>query len=128
MVNGSSPCSGLLFDVMGGISQHRSHDAHVHGLPELTVALEGNELELHLESPAANIIGFEYMASTAEQSHIVEQAEATLKSAHKLFVFAGTRCDVKEVMVDVSAVENKGIGHHDDHDEDEHKHEHHNQH
>ena len=113
----------------GGDHQHRSHGAHVHGEAELTLVLEGNALEMSLESPAVNIVGFEHKAATAEQAHAVEEAEALLKSAQKLFTFSGTHCDVKEAQVDVSALENKELdhhGHHEDkhehHHEDEHKH------
>ena len=57
---------------------------------------------------------------SAEQNHVVEHAESTLRAAQRLFTFSGTRCNVKEIMVDVSAVENKDIDHHEH--EDEHKH------
>ena len=110
------------FASWSGDHKHRSHEAHVHGEAKLTLALEGNTLEISLESPAVNIVGFEHKASTAEQNHVVEQAEAVLKSTQQLFTFSGTRCDVKKIMVDVSSVENSGIDHHDHH-KDEHEHE-----
>ena len=94
--------------------EHRSHSAHVHGEAKLSLALEGNTLEINLESPSVNIVGFEHKASTPEQAHAVEEAEALLKSTQKLFIFSGTRCDVKEVKVDVSGLENEHLDHHED--------------
>jgi len=113
-------CSSI---VWAGDHQHQSHDAHVHGLAELTVALEGNQLELHLASPAANIVGFEHRAVTAEQSHAVQQAEALLNSAQQLFSFSGTRCDAQEIKVDMSALEKEDAHHHnhDGHHGDKHQ-------
>jgi hypothetical protein len=77
---------------------HSSHGAHVHGEATLTMALEGSDVEISLESPAANIIGFEYKASTEEEKRIEVQAARALKSA-TMFSFAGATCELEKVVV-----------------------------
>lgn len=102
------------------LKTQRQLGTHVHGLAELTVAQNGQQLELHLESPAANIVGFEHKASTHEQEHAIEKAKSILESPQKLFIFSGTRCDVINVDVNVSAL----LSHHEkSHHEDTHEHE-----
>ncbi|MGB1290473.1 MAG: ZrgA family zinc uptake protein, partial [Porticoccaceae bacterium] len=39
-----------------------SLDAHVHGLSQLTIAVEGETVELEFSSPAMNLVGFEHRA------------------------------------------------------------------
>lgn len=62
--------------------EHASLGAHEHGAAQLNVALEGQRLELALESPAMNLLGFEHAAvSTADQAaaaHAQQQLQAPL--------------------------------------------------
>ena len=44
-----------------------NHAAHIHGLATLTLAIENNVLEIQLESPAINLIGFEHQANSSEE-------------------------------------------------------------
>lgn len=90
---------------------HSSHGAHVHGEATLTMALEGSDVEISLESPAANIIGFEYKASTEEEKRIEAQAARALKSA-TMFSFAGATCELEKVVVVLPGAEHEG---HDEH-------------
>jgi len=98
-------------------SDHSEHvhqqGAHQHGLAELTLALEGDKIDVGLESPAANIVGFEHVASTPEQRGLVDKARAMLESPSKLFSFLGTHCELEALEVDVSAVL--------DHEDEEHE-------
>ena len=51
--------------------EHASLDAHEHGSASLNIALEGNSLELELDSPAMNLLGFEHAAhSTADRAKL----------------------------------------------------------
>lgn len=102
-------------------------EAHVHGVAELTMALEDNVLEINLESPSANIVGFEHRASSQEQKSAVDEAERILGSPTSLFNFTGADCQVGRSIVDVSTVEGPHDGHdtedHDDDHGDNHGHE-----
>jgi hypothetical protein len=88
--------------------------AHLHGITDLTLALEGNTLEINLESPAINIVGFEYKASTQKQIDAVEKAKSILESSPRLFVFSGSSCTLQQVKADLSALV-EGENHDDDH-------------
>ncbi|MFK8048619.1 MAG: DUF2796 domain-containing protein [Halioglobus sp.] len=95
------------------------HSAHIHGVAELTLALEGTRLEIEFNSPALGVLGFEHKVSSSTQLEAVENARASLRDAASLFEFAGTSCALQSVTVDMSSVlESKS-----DHDarRDEHK-------
>ena len=99
--------------------QHSTSEqqAHLHGVAELTLAIEGNKLEISLESPAANIVGFEHKATSKQQIKAVEQAKSILQSSPSLFSFSGSDCVLQQATVDMSALIEQD--HHDHHD-DEH--------
>lgn len=82
--------------------QHHRQEAHTHGLAEITLAIEGDEVDVELQSPAANIVGFEHIASTPEQRGLVDKASLILKSPNKLFSFFGTSCELKASEIDIS--------------------------
>ena len=86
--------------------EHREHEAHVHGIAHLNVALEGATVHIELESPAANIVGFEHKPNNEEQKQAVEQAVTALEDGAKVFTLtpaAGcepTATEVEWVMTD----------------------------
>lgn len=86
--------------------------AHLHGLAELTLVIEGEALEIELESPAANIVGFEHKAKSKEQIAAVEKARELLESSKDVFAFSGGDCEIQQVSADLDA-----LGHHDGHSE-----------
>lgn len=70
--------SALLFfiGVTGAVAEETCHhDAHVHGVGKLNVALDGDDLIIELTSPAANIVGFEHTPENEQQSHEVHEAD-----------------------------------------------------
>ena len=66
-----------------------SLDAHVHGVAELTIAIEGKSLEVQFASPAMNLVGFEHKATSAEQMATVKKVETQLNESDALFVITG---------------------------------------
>jgi len=97
--------------------------AHLHGQVDMTLAIEGNTIELNLESPAANIVGFEHPASTPEQHASVTHAKTILDFPEQLLTFIGTRCQSTTQEIDVSAVLKPTETHHKKEKRSEH-HEH----
>ena len=80
--------------------EKRQHDAHVHGIAALNLALEGEEVHVELDSPAANIVGFEHAPSSEADHAVLDKAVATLKDGDRLFRFnsaAGCRMEKAEV-------------------------------
>jgi hypothetical protein len=113
-------------------AEMRQHGAHVHGVGSLNVILHGPELVIELETPAANITGFEHAPENEQQEKQLGDAIATLKRGNKLFAFSGGgSCKLQEAEVGTDM--EKGHDHHGHdepapkkHDEDVHKdHEHH---
>ncbi len=84
--------------------QHISLDAHVHGLSELTLAMEGKTLQIQLKSPAMNLLGFEHKASRKNDIAAVENALSLLGNPDSLFLFSEGDCSVNDTSIDVSGV------------------------
>jgi hypothetical protein len=61
------------------------HEAHVHGIGKLDVAVEGANLSLHLDTPLANLLGFEHSPRSDMDKKAVQQMAHTLGDAGILF-------------------------------------------
>ncbi|PVZ11496.1 MULTISPECIES: DUF2796 domain-containing protein [unclassified Pseudomonas] len=73
--------------------EHGSLGAHEHGTAQLNVALDGQTLEIELDSPAMNIVGFEHAATTAEQKAQAAAAQQRLDKPETLFALpAAAKC------------------------------------
>lgn len=79
-------------------------EAHVHGVSELTLAMEGKVLEIEFISPAMNLVGFEHQARTENDMAALEIAQLVLAKADELFLISGTACTLVSASTDVSAV------------------------
>ena len=83
-------------------SDHQGHDhhggehhgAHIHGVGHLNVAVEGSMVTVYLQTPAADIIGFEHVAENNEERTTVAAAHKKLNDASSLFQFTGADCTV----------------------------------
>ncbi|MHA6162276.1 DUF2796 domain-containing protein [Pseudomonas sichuanensis] len=112
---------------------HDEHDhdhgtlaAHEHGVAKLNVVLDGNTLELELDSPAMNLVGFEHAASTDADKAKVAAARQQLEQPLKLFGLAqaaGCKDEAQELQSPLF-----GDAAHADDDGDAHEHEHGHQH
>jgi hypothetical protein len=105
----------------------RQHGAHVHGIAALNLALEGDELHVELDSPAANIVGFEHVPSSAADHAALDKAVAMLRDADQLFRFnSAAGCQMEKVMVTSALLDEDHNGHrHEDHAHEAHGHDEH---
>jgi hypothetical protein len=109
--------------------EHRQHGAHVHGITALSLALEGQKAQIELDSPAANIVGFEHAPSSESDHAALDKAVATLKDGDRLFRFdddAGCRMETANVaseLLDEEHEDHTKEGHEDAQHEHEHEHE-----
>lgn len=72
---------------------HRQHGAHVHGVAELNVAVDADSLLVELNTPAANIVGFEHPPRNAAERAAIAEARKTMADGAALFVpNAGAEC------------------------------------
>ena len=101
-----------------------AHGAHLHGVAELTVAIEGQALEIALTSPAMDIAGFEHRAQSEAEIAAVKKAGAALQKPQQLFLLKGKRCELEQHAVDMTAIltEQHTEHNHTDHDRSDHHH------
>jgi hypothetical protein len=77
--------------------EHGSLGAHEHGVARLNAALDGKTLELELESPAMNLLGFEHEARSDADKAKVAAARAELAQPLALFAIpAAAGCKVAD--------------------------------
>lgn len=65
--------------------KHEEHGAHEHGAATLSLAVGTEGLEIMLESPAANIVGFEHAATTDADKQKLADAVKKLEAGAELF-------------------------------------------
>ncbi|SUD67151.1 putative zinc-binding protein [Pseudomonas putida] len=102
---------------------HGTLGAHEHGVAKLNVVLDGNTLELELDSPAMNLVGFEHSASSDADKAKVAAVRQQLEQPLKLFglaAAAGCQEDAQELESPLFGDAAKD----DDGDEHEHGHQH----
>lgn len=58
----------------------REHDAHEHGAAALTIAWSDNRLAVDLDTPAFNVLGFEYTPASDEEIAFADESVAFLES------------------------------------------------
>ena len=66
----------------------RQHDNHRHGAGRLNIVMEDREVYVELESPAADVAGFEHAPSTEAERAYLDEAVATLQDGDRLFRFS----------------------------------------
>jgi hypothetical protein len=66
-------------------AQVKSSGPHVHGHGTLSIAAEGQAVEMELEVPGADIVGFEHAPGTPAEKAAVAKAKATLADPARLF-------------------------------------------
>ncbi|MDZ5431562.1 DUF2796 domain-containing protein [Pseudomonas fluorescens] len=107
--------------------EHGSLGAHEHGVGRLNAVLDGQTLELELQSPAMNLVGFEHAATTDADKAKVAAARAQLEKPLALFNLANAAgCVVASQELESPLFGDKPDAD-DDHDKDakdEHHHDH----
>ena len=103
--------------------ENRQQGAHVHGIGQLNLALDGRELYIELDSPAANIVGFEYAPSSDADRAALDKAMAALSDGERLFrLTPAAGCRLGDAKIASALLDDHG---HDEHKHDEHKHDDH---
>jgi hypothetical protein len=95
----------------------RNPEAHEHGAGIMNIAIQGNEVEIELELPADNVVGFEHEARTVTEKKRVQDAAAKLKKAANVVVLPKDAvCKLEKAEIESALLED-----HDDHKEHGHK-------
>ncbi len=103
---------------------HGTLGAHEHGVAKLNAVLDGNTLELELDSPAMNLVGFEHAANSDADKAKVAAVRQQLEQPLKLFglpAAAGCKEDQQELESPLFGDAPKAD---DDGDDHEHSHQH----
>ncbi|MCP2074753.1 UNVERIFIED_ORG: hypothetical protein J2Y77_004189 [Pseudomonas lini] len=104
--------------------EHGSLGAHEHGVGRLNAALDGQTLELELESPAMNLVGFEHAATSDADKAKVAAVRAQLDKPLALFNLPpAAQCTVAQQELESPLFGDEPD--HEDHDEDADGDEHH---
>ena len=111
----------------------RQLGSHYHGVANLDLVIEGENIAVSFETPAANLVGFEYAPVTDNDKAKVEATRMQLMDInHLLNLPDSAGCRVAEVSVEWHQEshdehdEHKESEHADDHeDHDEHEHDEH---
>ena len=89
--------------------------AHVHGYGTLNIAVEGNVIEMELEAPGSDIVGFEYAAQTKADKAKLMAAKKALGAPLELFRLSSAAvCET--VSVDVHYTKEHDDGAHKGHE------------
>jgi hypothetical protein len=107
--------------------EHGSLGAHEHGVGRLNAALDGQTLELELESPAMNLVGFEHAATSDADKAKVAAVRAQLEKPLPLFNLpkaAGCVVENQELESPLFGDEPQADDDHDEDAKDEHHHGH----
>jgi len=92
----------------------RQLDSHSHGHGTLNIAIEGKLVEMELDIPGADIVGFEHRAESAEDKAAIDRAKAKLQNGAALFVLSPEAgCEQERTSVRLIAEEDE---HDDKHD------------
>ena len=124
---------GLAATVLAGVPAigqaqvERQHAAHVHGEALGTLAVDGARLELELELPGYNLVGFEHAPRTPEQQAAMDSALEYLNGGAWLTSDAAGGCQVAEMDAHIHGFEDDDHGDDgapEDHHDDDHHHDH----
>lgn len=103
--------AGLFVTANPATAAEREHGAHEHGVGQLSLAVEGNAVEIEITAPGVDIVGFEHAAETEADRAALAAAAARLKDAIALFRFPPkAHCRLEEAEVH-SALLDEAPGH-----------------
>lgn len=109
--------------------EHGSLGAHEHGVGRLNAVLDGQALELELDSPAMNLVGFEHLATSAADKAKVAAARKQLENPATLFNLPkAAGCVVSTQELNSPLFGDKPEADHDDDDAKDAAHAHHHDH
>ena len=113
----------LVFGMLGqsvAAENHAHHEAHVHGVGNLEVVLDGNMVFIALESPLYNVLGFEHAPQPDAQRVLARRVTNILK-ANGLFSLtrdAQCRRSSHNLVSEILNPHTHGDGHAHSHDHD----------
>ena len=103
---------------------YSSEQAHEHGVGSLSIAVEGNEVEIELVVPGADVVGFEHPPSSETERQAVIMGAKTLRDDSGIVILSSKAgCRVEDVEVSSGLMKNRKDDHKAEH-KDDHKDDH----
>ena len=87
-----------------GLASAHEPGAHVHGVAELRIVVDGPKLEVGLESPLDNVLGFEHAPRTDKQRAAVRTMAAKLRQSNMFVPTPAARCKSESVKLESEAL------------------------
>lgn len=86
--------------------------AHVHGDARLEITLEGDTLDIHLETPLDGLLGFEHAPRSAAEKQVVQAMKVRLEQPERLFqIAAEAGCRAGKPEIESAIFDGKSSGH-----------------
>ena len=95
------------FDV-GGAAEKRHHQAHVHGVAEINIAVEGTKAAVEFRAPAESVMGFEHEAKSESDKKKRDAALEQLRAKGGQMVVFDPKLGCKSSDMKTAIVEAKG--------------------
>jgi len=96
----------------------REMDVHEHGVSTFELAIEHGKVEMNLTSPGADIVGFEYAASSDADKDAVEAAIRVMLLPENIVTLPkAAECRLTEVLAHLHTGDDDHADHEDDHDD-----------
>jgi len=100
----------------------RQMEAHEHGVGALNIAIEGTTVAMEFHAPGADLVGFEYKATSAVDLAAIDAAVATLSAPLAVFKMSeGAECSVSKAQAGLET-EKEHDHDHEKHEDEEHAH------
>lgn len=94
-------CAGLC-TVGAAAAEH----AHVHGVARIDIAIEAKQVSLHLETPLANVLGFERAPRTAAERAQARAALEQLQAGARWWrIDPAAQCVASQVQIDAGVLQ-----------------------
>jgi len=92
--------------------EKRQLGSHEHGVSTLKIAFEGQNIQMELESPANDIIGFEHLPKNNQQKAEVNHALSLLQEPNGVFIFSSeANCKIKNNKAEFEVEKGEGATH-----------------
>jgi hypothetical protein len=92
-------CSVFADEMHSHDQTHHQHKAHQHGVATLNWVIENQRLQLLLDSPAVNVLGFEHAPHDKHERQQLEQVIETLNQPTKVVVIKGGGCQFESAVI-----------------------------
>ncbi|UTW49604.1 DUF2796 domain-containing protein [Bacterioplanoides sp. SCSIO 12839] len=103
------------------LADTHQHEAHVHGEARINLVVEGHEVLLELQTPAANLLGFEHAPQTNAEKQQLKTTQSLLSDPSTLLSITNNPCQLVNADVVLPFSDHKDH-HHKDHEHNDEVH------